>query len=144
MINAIIDALPTYWMALFRIPKGVIKDIDKLRRSFYRREIGEAAEKTRKLHTISWSKICKDKREGGLGIKQLQKKNITILAKWWWRGQTEVGKLWHNILKSKYGTHFLSNPCNAQNCISPMIKSISRLQVEKNLALFEGTDYRWI
>lgn len=41
MINAVLDALPWYWMALYRIPKGIVKEIESLKRSFYWRETGK-------------------------------------------------------------------------------------------------------
>lgn len=100
MINAVLDALPVYWMTLFNFPKGIIEDIERVKRRFYWIEIGESNGSIRKMHSISWNKICKHKNERGLGIKQLMKKNLSMLAKWWWRGKTEACRLCYNISRT--------------------------------------------
>lgn len=35
MIKAVLNSLPVYWMQLFLIPSGVVKEIDKVRRQFF-------------------------------------------------------------------------------------------------------------
>jgi hypothetical protein len=50
---------------------------------------------------IKWEIICKNKKKGDLGIKDLRKLNISLLCKWWWRLETEEG-LWQEIIKHKY------------------------------------------
>lgn len=39
--------------------------------------------------------------KGGLGIKDIQKMNINLLCKWWWKLDTETG-LWQDLIKAKY------------------------------------------
>ena len=52
---------------------------------------------------MSWENLCKPKQEGGLGIKDIRKFNVALLAKWKWRFVSEeVGK-WKDLLVSKYG-----------------------------------------
>jgi hypothetical protein len=60
----------------------------------------------KKYHLIGWPKICKNKKKGGLGIKNLRKLNVSLLCKWWWLLETENG-LWQDIVKLKYvkGSH---------------------------------------
>jgi hypothetical protein len=55
----------------------------------------------KKYHLIEWEKICKSKKKGGLGIKNLRKMNISLLCKWWWKLEREDG-LWQDIIKHKY------------------------------------------
>jgi hypothetical protein len=50
---------------------------------------------------IKWEIICKSKKKGGLGIKDLRKLNISLMCKWRWRLETEEG-LWQDIVKYKY------------------------------------------
>jgi hypothetical protein len=33
---------------------------------------------------VRWSKFCRSKKNGGLGIKNLRLMNISLLCKWWW------------------------------------------------------------
>ena len=48
-----------------------------------------------------WSVVCKTKRKGGLGIKNIKKMNVSLLCKWWWKIEHEEG-LWQTIVKAKY------------------------------------------
>ena len=50
---------------------------------------------------IKWEIINKSKKHGGLGIKNIQTMNISLLCKWWWKLEMENG-LWQEIIKGKY------------------------------------------
>jgi len=54
-----------------------------------------------KYHLVKWVKICKSKKKGGLGIKDLRKMNLGLFCKCWWKLEREEG-LWQEIVKSKY------------------------------------------
>jgi len=45
--------------------------------------------------------MCKNKKKGGLGIKDIRKMNISLLCKWCWKLETEDG-LWQTIIRTKY------------------------------------------
>ena len=57
----------------------------------------------RKYHLIRWTTICKSKKRGGLGIKNISNMNVSLLCKWWWRLEMENG-IWQDIVKAKYMT----------------------------------------
>jgi hypothetical protein len=50
---------------------------------------------------VKWVKICKSKKKGGLGIKDIRKMNLSLLCKWWWKLENEFG-MWQEIVKYKY------------------------------------------
>jgi hypothetical protein len=50
---------------------------------------------------VGWNKICKSKKKGGLGIKNLRKMNICLLVKWWWLLESDDGH-WQEIVRLKY------------------------------------------
>ena len=50
---------------------------------------------------VKWARVCRSKRIGGLGIKDLHKKNISLLTKWWWKLETKDG-LWQQIIHARY------------------------------------------
>lgn len=50
---------------------------------------------------VRWTKICKHKKKGGLGINDLKKMNVSLLCKWWWKLDNKSG-LWQDIVKFKY------------------------------------------
>jgi hypothetical protein len=39
----------------------------------------------REYHLVRWVKLCKSKKKGGAGIKNIEKMNISLLSKWWWK-----------------------------------------------------------
>ena len=52
----------------------------------------------RKLHTISWDKIKRPRKEGGLCLTAAKPKNLALLAKLNWRMKTEKDQLWAKVL----------------------------------------------
>lgn len=56
----------------------------------------------KKMHTISWEKICRPLEEGGLGFHKLNDMNRVALAKLARRFSQEENKLWVRVLKMKY------------------------------------------
>jgi hypothetical protein len=50
---------------------------------------------------LKWSYISKTKNKGGLGIKDLEKMNISLILKWWWKLENK-DCLWQKIVKAKY------------------------------------------
>lgn len=88
---------PLYHMSVYMLPKTIVQDIDKLRRTFFWQGGGTK----RKYHLVKWTKLCKSKKKGGVGIKNLELFNFSLLCKWWWKLEHENG-LWQDLVKAKY------------------------------------------
>jgi len=58
---------------------------------------------SRSIPWVSWSVVCKPKREGGLGVRDLRQVNLALLAKWRWRYLVGDGGIWNNIISARYG-----------------------------------------
>jgi hypothetical protein len=84
-------------MSIYLLPKTIISKLDKIRRSFFWQGGGTK----KKYHLVKWTKIWKHKKKRGLGIKDIRKMNISLLAKWWWKFDKEDG-LWQQIVEFKY------------------------------------------
>lgn len=56
----------------------------------------------RKLHLISWEKICRAKNQRGLGLVPIRTKNLALLGKWYFKWENERNRLWCKWIKSKY------------------------------------------
>ncbi|GKV02337.1 hypothetical protein SLEP1_g14790 [Rubroshorea leprosula] len=79
--------------------KGTIHSLDKIRRGFLWG--GAAGEK--KINWVKWEHVCKDKKQGGLGVKDLRKFNIALLGKWWGRIVMADKGVWKKVIAEKYG-----------------------------------------
>lgn len=47
--------------------------------------------------------MCSKKELGGLGIKDLDLFNLSLIGKWLWRILLEEGACWQHIIQSRYG-----------------------------------------
>ncbi|XP_050378331.1 uncharacterized protein LOC126795560 [Argentina anserina] len=55
-----------------------------------------------KVHWKNWNTLCKNKLDGGMGFKNLQAYNKTLLGKQCWRLAQNPNALWCIILKARY------------------------------------------
>jgi hypothetical protein len=97
MINASFSNSMIYHMPMFMIPKTNIGRMDKMRSKFF----WQGGSFKKKYHLVKWSKICRSKKNGGLGIKDLRLMNVSLLCKWWWMLENEKG-LEQELVKLKY------------------------------------------
>ncbi|RVX02656.1 Transposon TX1 uncharacterized 149 kDa protein [Vitis vinifera] len=59
-------SMPIYQLSLFRMPKLVVKRLEKLQRDF----LWGGGSMERKIHLINWAVVCTQKESGGLGIRK--------------------------------------------------------------------------
>lgn len=78
LTNAVFSALPTFFMCSLRLPKSIIKQIDKYRKHCLWRGSDINSKKPPKA---AWSLVRKPKNEGGLGIIDIEKQSIALLTK---------------------------------------------------------------
>lgn len=77
LIKATLSNLPTYYLSLFKIPKGVAAEIDRIQNHFLWR-----SQQDYKPHLIKWQVVSKDKEFGGLGLGGIINRNIALLGIW--------------------------------------------------------------
>ena len=97
LIKVVLQSIPVYWFALFRVSVGVLNTI---RRSFFN-FLWRGAHLSWKFHLTNWRSLSLPFKWGGWGIKNLALFNIALCAKSLWRGLTG-NNIWCPILKSKY------------------------------------------
>ena len=97
LITSSLNSAPIYHMSIYLLPKTVIKEMDKVRRTFF----WQGGHSRRKYHLVRWTKICKSNKKGGLGIKDIRKMNLSLLCKWWWKLEQDSG-LWQDLVTYKY------------------------------------------
>ncbi|RVX00658.1 hypothetical protein CK203_030413 [Vitis vinifera] len=54
-------------MSIFRMPKSVVKRLEKLQRDF----LWGGGNTGRKIHLVNWKVVCTQKDKGGLGIRRM-------------------------------------------------------------------------
>src|SRR5438128_10708500 len=97
LINSVLSSLPMYMMSFFSLPKGVLKKLDYFRSRFY----WQGDEHKKKYRLAKWNILSMPKDQGGLGIQDLNIKNIALLSKWLYKLLSSDG-LWQQILRNKY------------------------------------------
>ncbi|GJY91591.1 putative RNA-directed DNA polymerase [Tanacetum coccineum] len=97
--QVVLGALGIYYFSLFKAPKIVIIELEKLRRNFF----WGGTFDSNKMAWIAWKKVCSSSKCGGLGIGSLKASNIAMLVKWWWRFYSEKDVLWKQVITSIHG-----------------------------------------
>ena len=105
LIKAMAQAIPSYTMSCFKLPKSWCDDLQKMVARFWWGQQGSE----RKLHWVKWESLCQAKKEGGLGFRNLHRFNIALLAKQGWRLLDSPQSLFSRVFKAKYfpSTSFL-------------------------------------
>ncbi|GKV50356.1 hypothetical protein SLEP1_g57064 [Rubroshorea leprosula] len=98
LLRSVLSALPIYFMSIFKIPKIVLHELVCLQRKF----LWGYTEEKNKIAWLSWEKVCKGRNEGGLGVLDLECRNIALLGKWWDRFGKEDNSLWKSIIVDKF------------------------------------------
>lgn len=97
-MKAVAQAIPVYVMSVFKILKGVCKDITNAIARFWWGD----DENTNRMHWWAWWKLFFPKKEGGMGFRGLHSFNQAILAKQCWRLLDDTESLCPRILRAKY------------------------------------------
>ena len=98
LIKAVIQAIPTYTMSCFKLPKGLVRELEGMIRKFWWGYRGEH----RKTHWVKWERLCEAKEVGGMGFKEIEKFNDALLAKQVWRMINNPESLCHRVFKARF------------------------------------------
>lgn len=129
--------MPTHVMSCFRLPKTVTKKLTSVVSHFWWSGSGNK----KGLHWFSWDKMCIDKKEDGIGFRDIQNFNTALLAKQLWRLIDKPKSLFAKVFKGRY--YRKSDPMDPIRSYSPSYgwRSITsaRSLVKKGLIKRVGT-----
>ncbi|GAU36760.1 hypothetical protein TSUD_213250 [Trifolium subterraneum] len=98
MINAVLNAIPIFYLSFLKMPVGVWKQIIRIQREF----LWGGVKGDNKIKWVKWSVVCKAKGKGGLGVRDIRLVNLSLLEKWrvdWsdFRVPSLASKWWKDI-----------------------------------------------
>ncbi|XP_031101993.1 uncharacterized protein LOC116005900 [Ipomoea triloba] len=102
LIKNVLQAIPTYAMSIFHLPKTLCRSIEIALNDFWWRgqEVNRKGIKWR-----TWSDLCKPKSAGGMGFCSISKFNVSLLGKQAWRILNHPNSLVSKVFKAKYFKH---------------------------------------
>ncbi|KAK2436747.1 hypothetical protein QL285_021719 [Trifolium repens] len=100
LLNSVLNAIPIFFLSFMKVPAVVLKQIIRIQREF----LWGGPSGGRKISWVSWKEVCKPKNQGGLGVRDVGKVNLSLLIKWRWRLLQRGNALWKDILVAKYGS----------------------------------------
>lgn len=98
LIKFVALAIPTYPMQCFKFPVSICKELNAILCNFW----WGFSDKCPKHHWRSWNRLCYSKTDGGIGFRDLEDFNKSLLAKQVWRMIENPNALWVKVLKAKY------------------------------------------
>uniref|UniRef100_A0A2N9H629 Reverse transcriptase domain-containing protein n=1 Tax=Fagus sylvatica TaxID=28930 RepID=A0A2N9H629_FAGSY len=99
MIKSVAQALPTYTMSTFEVPKKICENLDAVTRRFW---WNPKTPSGRFLAWKSWDALCLPKKDGGLGFRKNKNFNKALLAKLAWMVVSNRNSICMKLVRSKY------------------------------------------
>uniref|UniRef100_A0A0A8ZDN4 Reverse transcriptase domain-containing protein n=1 Tax=Arundo donax TaxID=35708 RepID=A0A0A8ZDN4_ARUDO len=100
LVNMVLSSIPVYHLTVFSLKKWAVKQIDIIRRNF----LWKGSEHANGGHClVNWKSVCRPKKLGGLGIRNLEFFSRALRLRWLWYEWTDPERPW-------VGT---TSPCDA-------------------------------
>jgi hypothetical protein len=111
LLKSVIQAILTFGMSVFLLPKTLCKEINSLMQNFW----WGHQEKSR-VHWMSWNRMGLSKADGGMGFRDIRSFNLALLAKQAWRLWYYPNSFLAQIMEAKYyhGSNVLESKLGAQ------------------------------
>ncbi|XP_016168765.1 uncharacterized protein LOC107611342 [Arachis ipaensis] len=100
LVKYVLSSMPLYNMQYAVLSSTTCNTIDCICRNF----LWGNTEQTKKIHLLSWKRVCEPKSCGGLGIRHASQMNQAFMMKAGWGLIERKEALWARILRSKYGS----------------------------------------
>ncbi|KAL2923049.1 LINE-1 retrotransposable element ORF2 protein [Bienertia sinuspersici] len=98
LINSVLLSIHQYWAQVFVLPSSVLHQIEQVCRAY----LWSGQWNSHKPGYISWENVCKPKKEGGLGFRDIHSWNVATMGKHSWAIATKQDSLWLKWINSVY------------------------------------------
>ncbi|XP_074293517.1 uncharacterized protein LOC141620582 [Silene latifolia] len=98
LVQSVLKTLHNYWAAMFILPNGIISKLESICTNF----LWDGEVDYIRTPLVSWEKICKPKREGGLGLKNDVLWNKAAVGKLVWWIASNSDHLWVKWINHTY------------------------------------------
>jgi hypothetical protein len=98
LIKSVAQAVPTFSMSCFKLPRGLCEHINSMLRKFW----WGSKNGQRKTNWVSWEQMTQPKHAGGLGFRHIELFNLALLARQAWRIIQVPDSLSVRVLKAAY------------------------------------------
>lgn len=91
LVRAVLSALPTFALTVLKVPKKILREVDKARRRFL---LAQDEVLTGGKCKIAWNKACSPVARGGLGILDMQRFSSALRLHWLWLAWQQPRRPW--------------------------------------------------
>lgn len=98
LIKSVAHSLPTYAMSYFKLSSNFCDEVEKIIRNFW----WGTSNSERWIPWLAWKQLCRKKKEGGLGFRDLKAFSDALLAKQFWSLHLYPNSLLARSLKARY------------------------------------------
>nr|GEX01626.1 RNA-directed DNA polymerase, eukaryota, reverse transcriptase zinc-binding domain protein [Tanacetum cinerariifolium] len=99
LLKAVLGASLIYVMSLYKVPKTIMKMMERIRSKFFNGVDGG----DKKIIWIKSSKVLVVKKNGGLGVSSFYALNRALIFKWVWRFISQEDSLWFRTICAIHG-----------------------------------------
>nr|GFC49358.1 RNA-directed DNA polymerase, eukaryota, reverse transcriptase zinc-binding domain protein [Tanacetum cinerariifolium] len=123
LLKSVLGASPLYNMSIYKVPKGVLKEMEAIRCKFF----NGVDPVERKITWVSWDKVLASKKNDGHGVSSFHALNRALLLKWVWRFLSQDWSLWYRVIQALYGASFELHTINQSSIWCSILRDMQVL-----------------
>nr|GEX84744.1 RNA-directed DNA polymerase, eukaryota [Tanacetum cinerariifolium] len=105
LLKSVLGASPIYRMSIYKVPYGVLKEMESIRSRFF----NGIEDDKKKITWFSWNKVLSFKDSGGLGVSSFFALNRALLFKWVWIFVSKDDSMWYKVISAIHGPSLKSS-----------------------------------